>query len=206
MRFWFAIAGRTEDNPYDTQQPRLADPVAQAGVEGGARVQRDLCDQVRVHLVGRLGGDLRQRGDHPAVAVDDGRDAGVGRTGERHAVLDRPERADRQVHVVLGRAVEPAVVGLVQEDIRLLAVGDLREHPPGHLRHRVLEADRRCEPVPLEIKPLRAVPERQAGDVRAAIGGEGGEPGECLDQGDVLPERHEVELEVGLRGRDAGLE
>ena len=58
-----------------------------------------------------------------AVAVDQRRDAGVDGPGQRDAVLDRPEDAHGQVHVELGRAVEPAVVGEVDQHVRLAAVG-----------------------------------------------------------------------------------
>ncbi len=56
--------------------------------------------------LGRYDSDL-------AVAIDECRQAGVDGSSQRHPVFDRPEYADGQVHVELGGAVEPAVVGQV---------------------------------------------------------------------------------------------
>ena len=65
----------------------------------------------------------RSRRQDAAVGVDQGGDAHVDGATDAAAALHRPESADRQMFVVFARAVEPAVVGDVEEEIdRRLAV------------------------------------------------------------------------------------
>src|SRR5271157_3127657 len=105
-------------------------PVAPGRVEAGAVVEwhRDVQDAL---------GQTRQRVPDLAVAVDQGRDSRVHCPGQRDPVLDCAEDADGQVHVQLGRAVEPAVIREVDQHVRLAACAGLAEEPADHVRAEV---------------------------------------------------------------------
>ena len=101
------FAEDSEGNESDCNgQARKTEPVAEAAVKAVTVVERNGHGQDVLRVFGQQRPDL-------AVAVDEGREARVDGARERHAVFNRPEDADGQVHVELGRAVEPAVVGQV---------------------------------------------------------------------------------------------
>ena len=183
-----------------TARQILAEPVAPGRIEArrGRRAGRSPTRTPSVSL----GSASRI----PAVAVDQGRDPGVDRAGQGDAVLDGAEDADGQVHVVLRRAVEPAVVGEVQQDVGLAAVGRAsaknRRTTWGTVSSKQMAAANRKR---AEVEPGRPRAEVRLGTA-APVGGQRGQPGEGLEQRDVLAERDEVELVVALDRREPGLE
>src|SRR5207248_6688917 len=135
-----------EDGPASAGQPAAAAGVeADAAVDGDGGQERagDLLDLVPARNreaggavvpgqvpdlragEGPVGGGAKARGQDASVAVDDGGDPHVDGAGDSPAALDGPEAADGQVLVVLGGAVEPAVVGNVEDE-----VGGGRAVPP----------------------------------------------------------------------------
>ena len=119
----------------------LREPIAPGGVKAHARIERDGCDEGGVHFSveasrtvshgiseGVIVFDVEIAVDEDlgfddvSIAIDEGRDTHVGGAGQRDAVFDTAEQSGDEVLVMLAAAVEPAVVGEVDEAVDVFAV------------------------------------------------------------------------------------
>src|SRR5262249_51555182 len=113
------------------------------------------------------------------------------------------EAADRQVLLVLAGAVEPAVVGDIDQEIRgrfpILAPGVL----PGDVRVSVLVADQDAEMVSAQRKPGPLFAGMDA--VIEIIRGQRVHPRQPVSKRNILPERDQVHLVVASTFLSLGL-
>ena len=151
----------------------------------------------------RIGPRQLLRLKNPAIAVDDGGDAHVDAARDGAAALDGAESADGQVLVVFAGAVEPAIVGDVEQKIRrCLAVA--AAIGTSHLRVGVLVADKDAEG---ETPARRRIDERQARVLLARpdavieiVGSEIVHPRQPIAERHVFAERHAMDLVVASGG------
>lgn len=123
--------GDEQSSARDEAKP--AGPIAEFGIKRRAVVERDRPSQ-RLH---RLLWYFRL--DH-SVSVDKRRDTEIDRSRDRRSIFDRPEHADRQMHVVLLGPVKPAVVRLIDHEIRV-ARGRFGEKSPSRMRQRIFKTN-----------------------------------------------------------------